>query len=145
MEQEILGLVDASLATKAAAGGSSAALFLLLKREFTEFIAKRAAKEDRETLIKSVKDEINVGAKDIDKIKQLAFEIRKLTVELHKWHDKEDADGIKLWYKASTTRAVETLASVIKEQTHILDILIGHIDGQSTTLKQLINQTRKES
>ena len=56
--------------------------------------------------------------------------IVELTEDLHKWHDKEDADGVKVWYvRASLERSIEELNETIERQTRVLEKLLDRLDS----------------
>jgi len=43
--------------------------------------------------------------------------VLELTKDLHDWHSKEDADGVKVWYiRASLTTALTDLNTILVEQ-----------------------------
>lgn len=49
--------------------------------------------------------------------------------ELHEWHDKEDDDGVKIWYvRASLTDAISRISRGIEMQNTILDRLQKTLD-----------------
>ena len=46
---------------------------------------------------------------------------RRLLKDLHEWHDKEDAEGVKVWYvRRSLEDALTKLSENIEKQTQIL-------------------------
>lgn len=45
--------------------------------------------------------------------------------EMHHWHDKEDEDGVKVWYvRTSLERAIDRLNENIGQQTKVLEGLV---------------------
>ena len=59
--------------------------------------------------------------------------------ELHEWHNKEDADGVKIWYiRQSLADAITTFAASVEAQTKALEAIInklGVIDDKLDVLK----------
>ena len=58
------------------------------------------------------------GLRDEGKHSKLTYELVR---ELHKWHDREDASGVKIWYLPreelkSMATAAETLSKVLRDQ-----------------------------
>ena len=55
--------------------------------------------------------------------REVAFKAddRRLLEDLHDWHDKEDAEGVKVWYvRRSLEDAIAKLSDNIEKQTLIL-------------------------
>ena len=54
--------------------------------------------------------------------------------DLHDWHAKEDADGVKVWYiRQSLADAISTFAASVEAQTRALEAIIeklGTIDNK---------------
>jgi len=49
--------------------------------------------------------------------------------DLHDWHNKEDEDGVKIWYvRRSLEEAIARLSENIAMQTRILERLVDKID-----------------
>lgn len=59
--------------------------------------------------------------------------------DLHDWHDKEDADGVKIWYiRQSLADAITTFAASVDAQTRALEAIsdkLGVIDNKIENLK----------
>ncbi|MEE8143673.1 MAG: hypothetical protein V3T77_11275 [Planctomycetota bacterium] len=48
--------------------------------------------------------------------------IRKQVEDLHVWHNKEDSDGVKVWYiRSSLEAAVVRLAEAVEKLAPVLD------------------------
>lgn len=51
--------------------------------------------------------------------------IRDKVLELHRWHDQVDEDGVRVWYvRRSLERAVEHMAEATEQLTRLADELI---------------------
>jgi len=72
-----------------------------------------------------------VGAdKILGTLRDRGIDLRKLCQQqedLHKWHDREDADGVKVWYiRKSLITAIDKLAENIANQTELLREINKH-------------------
>lgn len=73
-------------------------------------------------------------------LKKLLYEIKKETHELWIWHNKEDDDGVKVWYvRSSLERAITDLSKSITKfgemavhQTEVLSHLTAEIKEMKT-------------
>ena len=141
MAGELLGAVDAGTV---AAGGGLTTLMLLVKREFTEWAAKRAAKEDGEKYVNSILEEIKKVATEFGKIKLQVYEIRDINREMYKWHDKEDSNGTKIWYlNSSMSKAVEDMATIMSQQTKLLNLLADRLGQHEANINTLLKQLNR--
>lgn len=59
-------------------------------------------------VIKELLRHIKNGRSKVDTVKQY-----DMVKDLHKWHDKEDSDGVKIWYSNSTSRVIEHMETEI--------------------------------
>ena len=59
--------------------------------------------------------------------------------ELHEWHNKEDTDGVKVWYiRQSLADALSTFATSVEAQTRALEAItqkLGRIDDKIDDIK----------
>ncbi len=59
-------------------------------------------------------------SKEIEKIKVMVYKIKDDVEDLHEWHNKEDDDGVKVWYvRRSLEDAISKLADNISRQTEV--------------------------
>ena len=57
-----------------------------------------------------------------------------LSKDLHEWHDKEDVDGVKVWYiRASLTAALTDLNTILAEQGKAMT-------SMGSAMSQVVNQ-----
>jgi hypothetical protein len=65
----------------------------------------------------------------------------KQVAELHRWHDRDDDEGVKVWYvRKSLEEAVEKLANNIAEQTRIFQEMQREQRDVRTALELLVKQ-----
>jgi hypothetical protein len=88
--------------TQLGAAGAFGIFVILLVREFPKLIAALRNSRRNEVVSFTVED-------------------RRLLRDLHDWHDKEDAEGVKVWYvRRSLEEAITKLSENIEKQTEIL-------------------------
>lgn len=57
-------------------------------------------------------------------------EIKRMIKDLHTWHQKEDEDGVKVWYiRKSLERAIKDLSEVIQQQTEVVRRMLDRENG----------------
>jgi hypothetical protein len=55
--------------------------------------------------------------------------VKRYAGELHRWHDKEDDDGVKVWYvRQSLENAINKLAEAADAQTRLLEEVLRNQD-----------------
>ena len=58
--------------------------------------------------------------------------------ELHSWHDKEDADGVKIWYyRRSLEDSINRLCDVIEKQSQLFDKLYNRVEQSTRTIEEV--------
>lgn len=58
--------------------------------------------------------------------------------DLHKWHDKEDEDGVKLWYrKRSVDNHMKEIVDVLEKQRELMSRTLDISDGLNKEIKRL--------
>lgn len=61
---------------------------------------------------------------------EMAVALRQIE-DLHVWHDREDEDGVKVWYvRRSLERAIEGLTSAVEHLSRNQDILTALLKKQ---------------
>ena len=82
--------------------------------------------------------------KVLSTLRDRGIDVRKIAKEieeLHKWHDREDEDGVKVWYIRKTLEtAIETLADNISMQTKLLEKMHSEDTLNQKRLEFLENQ-----
>ena len=54
----------------------------------------------------------------------LTYDERSMLKDLHDWHNKEDADGVKVWYiRQSLADAITAFANSVEAQTRCLEAI----------------------
>ena len=88
-----------------------------------------------------------VVGKVLDTLKGRGIDLKKLcdqTSDLHRWHNKDDADGVKVWYiRKSFSDSVEKLASAIKVLASLAEQQKIHNDAIKGQLGRIEKEVRK--
>jgi hypothetical protein len=54
----------------------------------------------------------------------LTYDERSMLKDLHEWHNKEDADGVKVWYiRQSLADAITVFSNNVEAQTRCLEAI----------------------
>ncbi len=65
--------------------------------------------------------------------------IRTQVAELHRWHAKEDADGVKVWYvRPSVAAAIDSLAKSQAQLAHALERQADTLEHMDTALARAL-------
>jgi hypothetical protein len=58
--------------------------------------------------------------------------------ELHKWHDREDEDGVKIWYvRSSLQDAIIKMTQAIDNQTRVLEAIVSRLEKLDVDMGRL--------
>jgi hypothetical protein len=75
---------------------------------------------------------------NMDKMTLILSDIRDKTKDLYDWHNKEDSEGVKVWYVRKTLEeAIVKLADNIDKQTDILRDLVGQVRQTDEDVQRL--------
>lgn len=85
------------------------------------YIAKRNGHDPQ----RQIQDDIKIMKQQLMHLEQDAALTKRYVSELYRWHDKEDDDGVKVWYvRQSLERAIERLAVAADAQTKLLEEIL---------------------
>jgi hypothetical protein len=60
--------------------------------------------------------------------------------DLHTWHDKEDGDGVKIWYvRQSLEKAIAKLIETIQDQSKLMERLVTRLE----TVEQVVHHVEE--
>ena len=103
---------------------------IIIKEVFV--LLKGDAKKTSEDVasISSVTSSLKKECEDISKVLNI---IKELIEDLHKWHDKEDDDGVKIWYlRRSLELSIKQLPITIDKQREVNESLLKLLTEIST-------------
>jgi hypothetical protein len=113
--------MDSNLVTQLGVGGIFA---ILIVKMVLEFLAKKklngsaTSTRDMFDLLRQIKD-VNVILKNaLVELTPLIRQSCERVAELHKWHDREDDDGVKVWYlRSHLEESIKSLDDGVREFT----------------------------
>jgi hypothetical protein len=98
--------------------GGAIVVVIILQMVFA-FLSKRASSEREEGL------------------KSVLADIDRRVDELHRWHDRDDEEGVKIWYvRKSLEDAVTRLADVIDQQGGLFRELVSEMKAVRAEVKK---------
>ena len=82
----------------------------------------------------------NGGWSTEDRLKYLSEKVAIITPQirdLHHWHNKEDADGVKVWYiRQSLEQAIAKLGDTLERQTIVMEALARNQEMMLNKMQQ---------
>jgi len=100
-------------------GIASAVVMLILKEVFAFILKIVDARKTNGSKEGAVPPAMQAGIKDMER--DFLAPIKRMTAELHAWHDVNDRDGVKIWYvRPSLAEAIRDLSLNISTQTDVL-------------------------
>ncbi len=82
--------------------------------------------------LKKICTELTLIRRDLEQEKADRAQMKRWVGELHRWHDKEDPDGVKVWYvRQSLEDAITKLAEAANAQTRLLEQILDNQERQS--------------
>lgn len=116
--------------------GAGGLIVLLVLREVFGFLKTRKLGVSSDHLLKDILEELKEQRIQMS-------EVLAKTKTLYHWHDKEDNDGIKIWYvRSSLENAIEKLAENISKQTDILQQMFAEQKFTRNEIKRLEHEIR---
>lgn len=117
--------------------GISMALIEIIKTVVGKLLAKINGKEEKAAEVARV---------------TLADEDRQMLTALYNWHNKEDSDGVKVWYfnrRASSAlesidKALTKLVTIQEQQAKLLEVYQMQLVNRLDTLSNKINDYCRE-
>lgn len=74
---------------------------------------------------RQMQEDLKMMKQQLARLEQDTASVKRYAGELHRWHDKEDEDGVKVWYvRQSLERAIERLADAASSQTKLLEEIL---------------------
>ena len=89
---------------------------VLVLRMVFDFLEKREKKKNNGNT-----SDLGATGKKVHILLQKVEKIEKQTQDLYDWHNKEDEEGVKIWYvRRSLEEAITRLSTAIETQTKVL-------------------------
>ena len=125
-------------------------VFVIVKGE-TKQIAKDMAAMKESFLIKGA-DNKNVAEQVSDTYSQInamassVAQVKDQIEDLHKWHDKEDDDGVKIWYlRRSLEDSIKKLPVTLEQQRELMESMFKIFDQLREDLAAIKESSSNEN
>lgn len=97
-------------------------------------IAKKLDKIDEENRVEKISADIKALNEKVDRVEKDLESLSKQSEDMYEWHNKSDADGVKVWYVRQSlenalrdnAKATEAIARNIELQTRLLEEMISN-------------------
>lgn len=128
--------------------GLLAALFLVVAREAFSFLGNKNLQQG-EAKLKVMSEHMEIVLTETKDLKNKVDNMNKQVHTLYEWHDKDDQDGVKVWYIRQSlenvlrdnARAVAAIAKNSELQTRLLEEMLESqkivIREQSQIMREL--------
>lgn len=111
--------------------GLLAALFLIVAREVFSFLSNKNL-QSGEMKLKTLAEQIEISVSETKELKNKVDSVSKEVHTMYEWHDKDDQDGVKVWYIRQSlenvlrdnARAVSAIAKNSELQTRLLEEML---------------------
>ena len=115
-----------------------------------EAVAKKLDKIDEENRVEKISADIKSLNIKVDRVEEELETLSKQSEEMYNWHDKSDADGVKVWYVRQSlenalrdnAKATEAIARNIELQTRLLEEMITNQRSMSKEQAELAKDIR---
>jgi len=105
--------------------------YLIKKKPETSPEQERGLKEKTRSIINSINNNMSILNNEFKEREKPFWEIHEWVKDLHKWHDKQDKDGVPVWYyRSSLEDAINKLGDNIEKQTNIFSKLVMKIEAK---------------
>lgn len=113
-------------------------------------VAKKLDKIDEENRVEKISSDLKSLNEKIDDMEEEIEDIAKQTKDMYEWHDKSDADGVKIWYVRQSlenalrdnAKATEAIARNIELQTRLLEEMISNQRNLSKEQAEMMKDIR---
>jgi len=118
-------------------------------KEFFAWVSKKNI-QNTEARFDGMKKSIDNVLSSIDSVKEKIAELSKQSKDMYEWHDKSDADGVKIWYVRQSlenalrdnAKATEAIARNIELQTRLLEEMISNQRNLSKEQAEMMKDIR---
>ena len=115
-----------------------------------EAVAKKLDKIDEENRVEKISADIKSLNTKVDRVEEELGTLSKQSEEMYNWHDKSDADGVKVWYVRQSlenalrdnAKATEAIARNIELQTRLLEEMISNQRNLSKEQAEMMKDIR---
>jgi septal ring factor EnvC (AmiA/AmiB activator) len=110
-------------------------LLIFAAREVFAYLSKKSLQDQDRRLneLAQKMEKLSIAFKEHDQAHETSF---KQVKELHEWHAKEDADGVKIWYIR------QSLEMVLAKNANALEILAKNSETQVRILEEILDRQK---
>lgn len=115
--------------------GLIAALFLIVAREAFAFLGNKNLQHG-EAKLKVMSEQVDVL---LSEVKELRNKVENSTRQIHtlyEWHDKDDQDGVKVWYIR------QSLENVLRDNAKAVAAIAKNSELQTRLLEEMLESQR---
>ena len=113
-------------------------------------IASKLDKIDEENRVEKISADIKSLNTKVDRVEEELETLSKQSEDMYNWHDKSDADGVKVWYVRQSlenalrdnAKATEAIARNIELQTRLLEEMISNQRNLSKEQAEMMKDIR---
>lgn len=115
--------------------GLLAALFLIVAREIFAFLTNKNL-QSGELKFKLIAEQIDVMTDGVRDLKSKVETINKEVHTMYEWHDKDDGDGVKVWYIR------QSLENVLRDNARAVAAIAKNSELQTRLLEEMLESQR---
>lgn len=113
-------------------------------------IQKKLDKIDEENRVEKISADIKTLNTKMDRVEEDLEKLSKQSEDMYDWHNKSDADGVKVWYVRQSlenalrdnAKATEAIARNIELQTRLLEEMISNQRNLSKEQAEMMKDIR---
>lgn len=102
-------------------------------------VTKKLDKIDEENRVEKISADIKNLNKKVDKIEEEMEIMAKKNDDMYDWHNKSDADGVKVWYVR------QSLENALRDNAKATEAIARNIELQTRLLEEMIQNQRSLS
>jgi ubiquinone biosynthesis protein UbiJ len=102
-------------------------------------ITKKLDKIDEENRVEKISADIKSLNTKVDRVEEELETLSKQSEEMYNWHDKSDADGVKVWYVR------QSLENALRDNAKATEAIARNIELQTRLLEEMITNQRTMS
>jgi hypothetical protein len=115
--------------------GLLAALLLIVAREVFAFLSNKNL-QSSEIKLKLISEQMDTVVAETKELKSKVDHVNKEVHTLYEWHDKDDQDGVKVWYIR------QSLENVLRDNARAVAAIAKNSELQTRLLEEMLESQR---
>ena len=99
-------------------------------------VTKKLDKIDEENRVEKISADIKSLNEKVDRVEEELETLCKQSEDMYQWHDKSDADGVKVWYVR------QSLENALRDNAKATEAIARNIELQTRLLEEMITNQR---